>query len=95
MFSSNDIANYLLKTLAALKDELSQLQSLSAANSEQQRRDRDDIEFLKTELSKKASSSEVVSKEALSELKAQIAMGILTLLGGTILTEVLLKILDV
>lgn len=93
MFSSSDIANYLLKTLATLKDEISALQAISAANSEQQRRDRDDIEYLKKELSQKPDSSEIVTKGELSELKSQIAIGILTLLGGGVAVEFLMKLL--
>lgn len=93
MFSSTDIANYLLKTLASLKNEVSALQSLSAANSEQQKRDRDDIEYLKAELAKKASASDIVTKTELSELKSQIAVGLLSLIGGGIALEVVIKIL--
>ena len=93
MFSSADIANYLLKMLASLRNDVSSLQSLSAANSEQQKRDRDDIEYIKAELSKKASASDIVTKTELSELKSQIAVGILSLFGGGIALEITLKIL--
>lgn len=92
MFSSNDIANYLLKTLAQLKNDVSVLQSLSAANSEQQKRDRDDIEYLKKELSTKLNSSEAVSQQQLSELKAKTAIAVLTLFGGGVAIEVFLRV---
>lgn len=92
MFSSNDIANYLLKTLAQLKNDVSALQSLSAANSEQQKRDRDDIEYLKKELSTKLNSSEAVSQQQLSELKAKTAIAVLTLFGGGVAIEVFLRV---
>lgn len=93
MFSPNDIANFLLKTLADMKGELSTLQSQFAANLEQQKRDRDDIEYLKDELSKKASESEIVTKGQLSELKANIATWLLVFFGGSVAIEIVLKVL--
>lgn len=93
MFSSNDIANYLLKTLAGLSQEISRLSKECSGFVEQQKRDRDDIEYLKKELSTKLNSSEAVSQQQLSELKAKTAIAVLTLFGGGVAIEVFLRVL--